>query len=668
MTVSGRPQAAMVAVGLCWASMAVCIAAGFIFDAQLGKAGRSDLAQFPEDGVIFGLPILSCAAVGSALAIRRPQHPVGWILAGLAVVIAVSGAFDAYAAYGAVARPGALPGADFIATVSDASFVPWLMLLSGVILFTPSGVLATRPSRVAGWVVVIGGTASFLLILLSPYEGDYLSEGTVANPLALERIAGALNVATTTALIVLHAGLLAGVALLVGRFLTSRGPERRQLRWMALAAVPFPILVASAFAAATLDNDVLLGLSAAGFVAVVPIAVGLAVEQDHLYDVDRLLSRGLTYSLLTLLLVASYAITVVFVGQALGEFGGDSQLPSIAATLVAVSVALPARRSLQESLDRRFSRRQFEAIAAVRRFVSDPASITTVEQVLRDALEDERLTVAYWVEERQLWVDEAGETVTPSAAAVLAHRRGDTVAAIDSNTPARDRRLFAAVVAAAMPEIENARLRAAIGQQLVEVRESRTRIIAAQMEERRRIERNLHDGAQQRLLALALRLRAAEVSADPARLRAAIAAGVDEARAAVRELRELANGLHPSTLADGGLGPAFEELAARSPLPIELSTTKDRFRPEVEEAAWYIVCEAVTNAVKHAAPTTLRISCSREDNYLRLSVADDGSGGADEGGNGLRGIADRAEALGGRVYLRAGPTGGTLVSAELPCG
>jgi signal transduction histidine kinase len=210
-------------------------------------------------------------------------------------------------------------------------------------------------------------------------------------------------------------------------------------------------------------------------------------------------------------------------------------------------------------------------------------------------------------------------------------------------------------------------LRAAITLQLVEVRESRARIVEAQLAERRKIERDLHDGAQQRLLGMAMRLRAVEISGDPDRIRGALATTVDELQAAVRELRELANGLRPTVLIDGGLAAALDDLAARSPVPIHLETTAERFAPGVEETAWFIACEAVANAVKHAAPGAVAISAGRANGRLHLVIEDDGIGGADPAGRGLRGIADRAEAAGGTLTVHPRDGHGTVVIAELPC-
>jgi signal transduction histidine kinase len=228
--------------------------------------------------------------------------------------------------------------------------------------------------------------------------------------------------------------------------------------------------------------------------------------------------------------------------------------------------------------------------------------------------------------------------------------------------------LVRAAATQATAALDNAGLRAAVALQLVEVRQSRARIAAAQFAERRTIERNLHDGAQQRLLALALQLRAAQLGGDEATLRRAIGAGVGQLQDAVVELRELANGLHPAVLADGGLAAALDDLAARTPVPIKIAISDQRFPPDLEAAAWFIACEAMANAVKHAYPSAIEVDVAARDGLLIVEVRDDGIGGARPAGHGLRGIADRAEAFGGSLAVRTGPGAGTTVRAELPCG
>jgi signal transduction histidine kinase len=196
-----------------------------------------------------------------------------------------------------------------------------------------------------------------------------------------------------------------------------------------------------------------------------------------------------------------------------------------------------------------------------------------------------------------------------------------------------------------------------------ELRASRARIVAAADEARRRIERDLHDGAQQRLVALALMLRHARATLDPAVLDAAI----DELAAATAELRELARGIHPAVLTEGGLEPALAGLAGRVPLPVEIAgPPAERLPPAVEAAAYFAVAEALTNVVRHARATRVEVSVRRRGDRLVVRVRDDGRGGARPGG-GLRGLADRAAALGGAFSLESPAGGGTTVRAELPC-
>jgi signal transduction histidine kinase len=199
---------------------------------------------------------------------------------------------------------------------------------------------------------------------------------------------------------------------------------------------------------------------------------------------------------------------------------------------------------------------------------------------------------------------------------------------------------------------------------------SRARIVAAGDRERGRLERNLHDGAQQRLVSLALTLRAAErlVETKPAAARTLLGEAADELARALEELRELARGLHPAVLAQRGLGAALETLAARAPLPVELDCgLPGRLEPAAEAAAYYVVSEALTNAVKHAGAGAVRVTACLEGDRLAVEVADDGCGGASfASGSGLQGLADRVEALGGRLRVTSPPGTGTVLRAELP--
>jgi PAS domain S-box-containing protein len=214
------------------------------------------------------------------------------------------------------------------------------------------------------------------------------------------------------------------------------------------------------------------------------------------------------------------------------------------------------------------------------------------------------------------------------------------------------------------------RLNAELHARLEELAASRARIVTAGDVERRRLERNLHDGAQQRLvsLSLTLRLARAKLESDPAAARVALANAGEELALALAELRELARGLHPAVLTDHGLRAAVEMLAGRAPVPVEIAAIPDERLPgPVEAAAYYLIAEALTNVTKYAQASTVRVRVAVSETSVLVEVSDDGVGGADPAaGSGLRGLADRVEALGGRLDVTSPAGAGTTLRAEIP--
>ena len=219
-------------------------------------------------------------------------------------------------------------------------------------------------------------------------------------------------------------------------------------------------------------------------------------------------------------------------------------------------------------------------------------------------------------------------------------------------------------------EAELHRLNAELQARLADLATSRARIVAAGDVERRRLERNLHDGAQQRLVTLSITLRVglAKLEADPAGARDLLTGAADELSMALAELRELARGLHPVVLTERGLGPAMEALASRAPVPVEIvETPSERLAQPIEAAAYYLIAEALTNVAKHARARSVRVRVAQTGSMVVVQVHDDGVGGADTaGGTGLEGLADRVEALGGRLELASPAGAGTTLSAEIP--
>ncbi|MFC0113914.1 sensor histidine kinase [Kibdelosporangium aridum] len=300
---------------------------------------------------------------------------------------------------------------------------------------------------------------------------------------------------------------------------------------------------------------------------------------------------------------------------------------------------------------------------------------TELQNLLAKALGDPSLRVAYYREDNGDYVDLEGQplTIPPDQSVSVVVREGRQVAALLHDPALReDRHVLEAVKSAAALELDNQRLAAEVRAQLVEVRASRARIVAAGDEQRRRVERDLHDGAQQQLVTVALLLKLARQRLDDLpsqddKLADYLTRSADGLTEALRELRELARGIHPAVLSEAGLGAALRALAARSPQPVEVCVAAlPKLPPPVEATAYYVAAEALTNALKHAQAKTIRVTVLCADSSLSLEVVDDGIGGASlEAGTGLLGLQDRAFALDGQLTVRS-DANGTTVQVVLP--
>ena len=305
---------------------------------------------------------------------------------------------------------------------------------------------------------------------------------------------------------------------------------------------------------------------------------------------------------------------------------------------------------------------------------TEPAP-TDLRDALARALRDPSLELAFWLPEYGIYADVNGRPVElpdlEGRATTLIDRNGAHVAALIHDPALEDEpELLDGVQAAAGIALENARLHAALRARLEELRGSRARIVEAAQHERQLLERNLHDGAQQRLIALSLDLSRLEgrVNGGPE-----VKAGIDQARreiaASLAELREISTGLHPAVVSGHGLGVALEQLAARAPVPVKLSVEVEGRLPEpLEVAAYYVISESLANIAKHAQAKAASVEVLKDQDELVLEIVDDGIGGADsERGTGLRGLADRVESLDGRLRVWTPRGGGTRVRAEIPC-
>jgi len=328
------------------------------------------------------LAVVSAAAVGALVASRRPGHPVGWLLLGVGLAVAASVLVEPYVKYGLVVRPGSLPAARQLVPLLYSTWFVALSCAGFVLLLTPTGSL---PSPGWRWWARVTAAAPVLVMLGFAVQPDPLAPDYLGNPLSVPALAPGLLVAALAGIVVVIAGLLVGAGSLVLRLRRARGVERLQLRWLALAAACASALLLAGLAAAFQRRDPIVLASLALCVALLPLATGAAILRYRLYDLDRIVSRTLAYGLLTVLLGLGYAAAVLGLGQLLGQ---DSSLVVAAATLAVAAMFQPARRRIQQAVDRRFNRRRHDAARVIQAF-----STRLRDQVDLDGLTAEMLEV-----------------------------------------------------------------------------------------------------------------------------------------------------------------------------------------------------------------------------------------------------------------------------------
>jgi hypothetical protein len=347
-----------------WALAVLGLATVPWFDHLLRQARRPELTQLGASTIPFLLAVVIAATAGAVLASRRPAHPVGWLLLTLGLSVTASGAADGYARYGLVARPGALPGARWVAVFSPGTLFVGLACVGFVLLLTPTGSLPSPRWR--WWArLAAAAPAGFLLALtvgpglvIPPYE-------SAVDPVAVPALAGAVRITIATAFVLTAGALAVGAWSLVVRFRHARGIERQQLRWIAFAAALTGVAAAVVLAGMALRATVVLLLAVGVCLAILPLATGAAILRYRLYDLDRIVSRTLAYGLLTVLLGGGYAGVVLGLGQLLGR---SSSLAVAVATLAVAAAFQPARRRVQRVVDRRFDRRRYDATRTIQRF------------------------------------------------------------------------------------------------------------------------------------------------------------------------------------------------------------------------------------------------------------------------------------------------------------
>jgi signal transduction histidine kinase len=531
--------------------------------------------------------------------------------------------------------------------------------------FIGSGLAAwrVRPDNRLGTVMVFTGFAWFASFLTNAQQALPFTVGT-----AVESV------------------YLVGLAYLILSFPTGRlrGAIDRAVVWAGVALVTVVELVAMLLADRSsvvchdcpgnllaigrnpgLANGLAQGQRIAGLVLSVFVLVRLVARWSRASTVQR---RNVTPVFwaggMTLVALVVTVGNDVF-GGPLGDAAKEIFFLALATLPVAVAVVL---------LQRRLAR---AAVAVLVVELGERDIATDLKGALARALGDPSLDVAYWFPQAGRYVDGEGTPVelppTESGRVCTVVERGGHPVAVLVHDPGlqENRELIDSVCAAAALTLENERLQAELRARLGDLQASRARLVDATEAERRRIERDLHDGTQQRLvsLAMSLGLLDTKLPGDPQAAKPIATEARAALAVALQELRELSQGIHPTVLTERGLGVALEELADRAALPayVEVSVG-ERPCPAVEAAAYFVVSEALTNAAKHSHAGEVRIAARDERDQLIVEVADDGIGGAaPQGGSGLRGLTDRVEALGGRLMVSSPPGRGTSLRAEIPC-
>jgi signal transduction histidine kinase len=610
--------------------------------------------------------VLTPTAIGLAIVLRRPKNVIGWIL--LVGAVTVIGPLTAEAL-----------GNAWTLQVSRAT---WPLLFAWPIAIAyvfPDGRFLSRRWRRVAFVA----TACFAIFIAfamfdpSPFDPP---DAAVRNPLLHNRFGEFLNDtgAWVPFWIGILASLFAGALAIRLRLKRSTGTQRLQTLWLAWAAALIPLglvfcaaqwLVLQHFFGVVLFPFLLL------MQATVAAAVGIAVSRYRLYAIERLINRTLVYALLTLLLAGAYAAVSLSLGVVVG---GGSDWVIAGATLAVAAVFRPLRAGVQNAVDRRFARERFQGVRLVQAFEHEVRegrrAPEEIGDLLAEALHDPLAVLLFWTPESRAYAEAGGELVSElprdGRARTEIQREGVRTAVLLHDPALLDRReLLDGVLSAAMLSIEMARLRVEVRLQLAEVNASRARVVEAGYEERRRLERDLHDGAQQRLVSLGLRLRRLQRSlpGEAKILAPALDQVVDEVGSAIADLRQIAAGVRPARL-DDGLAAALRDLARSAPIPVEVDAAIKRVPASVEAAAYFVACEALTNTVKHASASRVRIRASRERGTLLFTIADDGVGGAvDRRGSGLAGLRDRVAAHGGSLQIDSPRGAGTRIEVALPC-
>jgi len=645
-----------------------------------------------------GLAALSVVAtplllLGGLVCARKPGERLGKILLALGLFAGVQFATGEYATYSVLGRSGRLFGTGLAGWLSSVAQVFLVVGLVVIILVFPRGRLLSRRWRPVGWALGAG----FAGQLLSTAFGGPTFESNldfVRNPLYAQRPPAILVALVHVLTVGLLFGIVGSIAQLVVRLRRSRGDERQQLKWFAYAGIMAPVLIL-VLSSGPLGNVAWI-LGPLSLVA----AIGISILKYRLYDIDVVINKTVVFGALAGFITAVYVAIVVGLGAVIGQGSKPNLGLSILATAVVAVAFGPVRERVQ-----RFANRVVYGVRAtpyevLSEFSSRMAGAYPSEDLLPRMARI--LAEGTGAKEASVWLKVGAELrpeatwpehgappgalpltdgslpELPGTLSLAVHHRGELLGALaltkapgERLSPAESK-LASDLAQGAGLVLRNVALTEELLGRLEELRASRIRIVSAQDSERRRLERNIHDGAQQQLVALAVKLRLARAlsAKDPHRTNDLLEQAEGEITQALEDLRDLARGIYPPLLADQGLLAALSSQARKSPIPVSVQAEGMSRHPQDQEAAVYFCClEALQNVSKYAEASGAIIRLAEKGPHLTFTVADDGVGFDPTStgyGSGLQGMADRLAVLGGTLEVHSQPGKGTTVSGVVP--
>jgi signal transduction histidine kinase len=692
-----------------WVSVTVLSLAG----AVLTVMALGDLVTSDAVSNLGAAPAAVLYATLGALIVRRAGNLIGWFLLGLGACYAVMASASAYAVLG-ITHPGTLPAPELVGLLAEWTFVPVFAALGFMLLLFPTGRLPSPRWRPIVWLgllatalAMIGFVVHPRLVVLPAPGGESLA---FPNPLGIRSLGPVLStvlIGTLNGLGVLGTMLLAAAFVSLAVRYRSGGREvRQQIKWIALAAVAAAVCQTAALLAIAAYGSESNPVTVAAFVVMpvialfgIPAIITLAIFKHGLYQIDVIINRAVMYGLLSAALTAIYVGIVVGIGTLAGYAGGP--LLTAAAALAIAVLFQPLRRRAQLVANRIVYGQRATPYQVLSDFAQDmagqldaDAALDRMASVLAGATGAVRVEV--WIRMgaelrlRVTWPADsappanlplAGGTELPSfdlaTRAIAVRHRDELLGALTIQKPrnepvsASEDKLLAHLASQAGLVLRNVRLTAELQATIDDLRASRRRLVRAQDEERQRIERNLHDGAQQQLVALTIQLSLLEDSAgDSGEVRLIASQLRTGLRTAVDDLRALARGIYPPLLADQGLGPALRAQAGRAPLPVLVEADGiGRYPRDAEAAVYFCILEALQNVAKYSRASRATVALCCPGSHLEFTVTDDGAGfdiANARHGTGLQGMTDRLAAAGGTLRVSSAPGLGTTISGGLP--